>query len=231
MEAIMDKIAEKKRMVDGVPTSLQELGFEHVGLDDGWQKCGAGAYNSFHDVNGNPIVDLDRFPNLTAMTTHAHSLGLSAGWYANNCNCKELSCKYQPPPCWEGNGPLTKHMVQSANAVAEFGFDGVKLDGCGEFRNLTWWSELLNATGRRVLIENCHGPPFPTWPNDTTAGKGGDGPCTGTTLPSDCPYHMYRTSDDITNNFGSMYNNLLSTRPFQGAVPLSRPGGWAYPVQ
>ena len=36
------------------------------------------------------------------------------------------------------------------------------------------FAALLNATGRPVLIENCHGPPFPTWPNDTTPGKGGE---------------------------------------------------------
>jgi hypothetical protein len=40
--------------------------------------------------------------------------------------------------------------------------DGVKLDGCGAFRNLSVWAELLNKTGRPVLIEDCH------W--------GGDGP-------------------------------------------------------
>ena len=57
------------------------------------------------------------------------------------------------------------HMRESAAAVAKFGFDGeplfvqiehhgdgpyvgVKLDNCGQFRNLTWWAELLNATGR-----------------------------------------------------------------------------------
>ena len=118
-------------------------------------------------------------------------------------------------------------MVQSAQAVADYGFEGVKLDGCGQFRNLTWWAELLNATGVHMLIEDCHGPPFPTWPNDTTPGKGGDGPCSGTTMPSDCPYHLYRTSDDITNTFESMHSNLLSTRPFQGDVPLSRPGTYS----
>lgn len=148
--------------------SLLDLGFANCGLDDGWQRCGAGAFGSFHDAHGNPVVDLARFPDLHAMTDHAHALGLRAGWYANNCECKELSCKYQPPPCWAGAANLTKHMEGTVRAVVGYGFDGVKLDGCGQFRNLTWWAELLNATGRPVLVENCHGPPFPTAPNDTT---------------------------------------------------------------
>ena len=48
-------------------------------------------------------------------------------------------------------------------------------------------------------------------------------------MPSDCPYHFYRTSTDITNTFASMHANLLSTMPFQRLLqPLSRPGAWAY---
>merc|ERR1711957_581326 len=31
-----------------------------------------------------------------------------------------------------------------------------KLDSCSQFHNLTWWAELLNATGSAVLLENCH---------------------------------------------------------------------------
>merc|ERR1719456_374040 len=85
------------------------------------------------------------------------------------------------------------------------------------------------------MIENCHwgsttpggGPPPPRrpWivPNQT------DGPCTGTTDVSDCPYNFYRTSGDIRSNWHSMHSNLLTTRKFQGDVPLSRPGSWAYP--
>ena len=34
------------------------------------------------------------------------------------------------------------------------GFDGLKLDSCSQFNNLTWWAALLNATGREILIEN-----------------------------------------------------------------------------
>lgn len=65
--------------------------------------------------------------------------------YGNNCICSEH------------NYPnVTAHMQGDVNAVTQYGFNGIKLDGCGEFLNLTWWADLLNATGRPILIENCH---------------------------------------------------------------------------
>jgi len=30
-----------------------------------------------------PVVDLTRFPDLLSMTTYAHNLSLTAGWYGN----------------------------------------------------------------------------------------------------------------------------------------------------
>ena len=32
--------------------SLWEVGYTHVGIDDGWQACGTGFNGSFHDVHG-----------------------------------------------------------------------------------------------------------------------------------------------------------------------------------
>ena len=73
---------------------------------------------------------------------------------------------------------VTKIMERSAAAVGRFGtqstrtthrlqwrraqvwrllwagFDGLKLDSCSQFNNLTRWAALLNATGREILIEN-----------------------------------------------------------------------------
>ena len=37
-----------------------------------------------------------------------------------------------------------------------FGFDGVKIDGCGAQRNQTYYAELMRSTGRNYTIENCH---------------------------------------------------------------------------
>ena len=218
MENVMDVMASRQRTVDGKPTSLLDLGYTNCGLDDNWQACGAGALGGFHDATGAPIVNVKTFPNMSAMTDHGHKLGLRVGWYMNNCICGEHQYN-------ESTTPSTSQiMEQSAAAVAGYGFDGVKLDGCSEFRNLTWWASLLNATGRPILIENCHWGG--TIPGDTT----GDGPCSGTTTPSDCPYNFFRTSGDISPNWNSMFGNLQTTTAFSSApVPLSRPGTWAYP--
>ena len=32
----------------------------------------------------------------------------------------------------------------------------IKLDGCGQERDLTLYAALFNATGKSVMIENCH---------------------------------------------------------------------------
>ena len=215
MEAVMDKMAARTRMVDGTLTSLKDLGFVSVGLDDAWQACGTGVNGTFHDAEGRPLINETKFPDMGGMVKHGHSLDLRVGWYMNNCICREHLCT---DPVY-----IMKHMEQSAKALADFEFDGVKLDGCGQYSNLTLWAQLLNATGRHIMIEDCHGGN--TVPGQTT----GDAPCLGTTEISDCPYNFYRSCHDITSAWSSVIFHLLSTRPFQGTVPLSRPGSWAYP--
>ena len=77
------------------------------------------------------------------MTSYAHGLGLKAGWYGNNCICKD-HCASQA--CYEGD----------INALTAFGFDAVKLDGCGKELDLTLFAALMNKTGKAIEIENCH---------------------------------------------------------------------------
>ena len=101
----MDKMTQKNRSVGGQPTSYLDLGYDNVGLvsdlltenpsarlscamvvgvqDDNWQACGKGYLKSFHDQQGNPIVNLDRFPSMKNMTDYGHSKGLRVGWYMN----------------------------------------------------------------------------------------------------------------------------------------------------
>ena len=87
MEGIMLGMTSRRNSVDGVPTSLLDLGYSTVGLDDNWQECGSYGPNkyTYHDAAGNPVVNLARFPSLANMTAYARSLGLKAGWYMNNC--------------------------------------------------------------------------------------------------------------------------------------------------
>ena len=170
-------------------------------------------------------------------------------------------------------------------------FDGLKLDSCSQFNNMTLWAEEINATGHAVLLENCHraphtprrsspfpanrhrasdpcrhfaepdmilGPPWlldpalrPTSFHDLrnttlTSGwavaEGGLVPgqvmpgqdCKGDAGVSDCPYHVFRTSDDIYNTWIHVVNNANSVTPYltqadASVPPRSRPGGCAYP--
>ena len=66
----------------GTNVSLKSLGFTDVGLDDVWQKCGSyGPANyTYHDADGNPVVDTSRFPNMSVLPATAHSLHLTAGF-------------------------------------------------------------------------------------------------------------------------------------------------------
>jgi len=58
MEQVMAAVASRSRSVDGVPTSLADLGYTDVGLDDGWQLDNSGpGGKGFHNATGGPIVD------------------------------------------------------------------------------------------------------------------------------------------------------------------------------
>lgn len=200
IEGIMDGMVARKRMVDGKLTSLCDLGYCDVGLDDNWQKCGAGAGTSFHDVDGNPIVNLDLFPDFNKMTDHAHSLGLTAGWYGNNCICREFATGAK------------KYYQGDVTALHAYGFDAVKLDGCGAQTDLQLYYELMNATGKAYTIENCHwGSKVPFEPNATW-----------------CPWNFYRTSGDVRAKYSSIVANLQTTIKYANSG-LSKPGCWAYP--
>jgi len=181
--------------------ALYDFGYIHAGLDDCWQNCdGRAGTDPWHDQNGNPIVNLRLFPNLTAMTTKAKNLGLYPGWYMNNCHCSS-SCRSLA--CFHGD----------SHAVVEYGFTGVKIDGCSAEKNISLWAELLNATGQPVLIENCHNGPEP---------QKGDA--------NYCPFHMFRTSSDNRPTFGTVLHNLQSILPFTNRTvyPAIGPGCWPY---
>ena len=155
MVSIMDGMVRRDRQVDGVPTSLCDLGYCDVGLDDNWQLCGSYGDQAFtyHDEDSKPVVNEALFPDMKSMTDYAHSLGLTAGWYHNNCICSD-HC---------GDGKV--HSEDSGSAcykgdvdalVESFNYDSVKLDGCGAQMDLDLWESDILATGKAIMIENCH---------------------------------------------------------------------------
>ena len=61
------------------------------------------------------------------------------------------------PDCG-GAGPYTsglQYVVQDAQAAAELGFSSIKIDGCGPSSNISAWAAALNATGKKILLEDC----------------------------------------------------------------------------
>jgi len=126
----MTALVTKKRMVNGKLMSLKDLGYMDVGLDDAWQKCGKyGPHkNKYHLETGQSVVDTSVFPNMKDMTDHAHGLGITAGWYHNNCICADHVTD-------------EKYYEADAKAIADFGFDAVKLDGCGKQKDLNMWAK------------------------------------------------------------------------------------------
>eukprot|EP00756_Hemistasia_phaeocysticola_P052038 Hpha_TRINITY_DN27228_c0_g1::TRINITY_DN27228_c0_g1_i1::g.140708::m.140708/K07407/E3.2.1.22B, galA, rafA; alpha-galactosidase len=200
-------IVSKKRMVDGVPTSLLDLGYRTAGIDDCWQQKNSGPGGvGFHNASGYPIVNTDKFPNMRGMADYAKSLGVTPGWYGNNCAWKETrpACN-ETDLCFQGD----------VQATIDFGFESLKLDGCGIENNMTKFAELFNATGKPVLLENCHNG-NPKYPYRGTDGK------------AQCPMNFFRSSQDIRNEFGSILQNLNTTRQYNGGG-LTGPGCWAYP--
>jgi alpha-galactosidase len=138
---------------------------------------------------------------MKAMVDHAHKLGLTAGWYGNNCICSDH------------NSTAKKYYEGDVKAHRKFGFDSWKLDGCGVQTDMQLWDDLIKGDGGKpVMVENCHwGSRVPFEPNATW-----------------CPWNFYRTSGDVRAKYSSVVGNLNTVTKFSSRN-LSYPGCWAYP--
>ena len=155
MEAQIDALALPRH-----GTSLRRLGYASAGLDDCWQSCtprdmhclGSATGCSFHDrATGQPRVNTTLFPSLGGMVEHGHSLEVKVGFYQNNCRCHECE---NHDTCWDENA----HYTQDANLTMSLGFDGVKIDSCGNQRDMTEWAAEFAGPAwgnRKLLVESC----------------------------------------------------------------------------
>ena len=234
-ERQIDALADRSRKVDGTPTSLADLGFNSVGIDDCWQDCLApeSINGSYHNEKGEPIVDKKRFPDLRALSDYGASRGISLGWYGNNCpetSGTGRSQKY----CGEygkleRDWPLALH--GDVKALLAANFSGIKLDNphCGAGGGVdgdmeVYYAELQRQQAARkqagqVVIENCHyDTSYPRW-IDHPGGQ------------LACPMHLFRVSNDIKSNWQTIMTNAAATAPFADAgASMSRPGCWAYQI-
>jgi hypothetical protein len=178
--------------------SLASSRYLDLGIDDGYEACING---TFHDSAGNPMINKTLFPDMAALTAHAHSKGLTMSWYMNCCGCSERKSTIGP------------HYAQDAAATARLGFSGLKVDGCGNEPNISEWAVALNATGEPILLENCNDDD-PFRPTTSAAGV------------VNCPYNIFRTSIDGAPNIRSTFSNVWATLPY---LNVSSPGCFAYP--
>lgn len=216
IRSVVDALTKRTRLVDGVPTSLSDLGFYRLGIDDGWQACGEGPEQSYHAADGTPLVNYARFGNnLKSLVDYGHEAGLLMDFYQINCICMDTyklnSNRTWARLAWEGN----------VKQLRDAGFDGVKIDNCGDDdgQGYAIMLDAIKRTGKAMLAENCNqahgrGPPRGLPTNDSDW----------------CNMHMFRTGGDIRSNFDDTLNKLQRTTPFQDLdIPIARPGCWAFP--
>ena len=120
MVSAVDAATAKNRTVKGWPgkVSLCDLGYCSVGVDEGWEGCGApGVVPPMrqHYPNGTPSINA-KFPDLGELVDYGHKKGLKMGFYQNGCACGEHVEKVID---YQGD----------IDMLEKFNFDAVKLDG------------------------------------------------------------------------------------------------------
>ena len=232
-ERQIDALVDESRSVDGVATSLRDIGYNTVGIDDCWQDCLSplSLNGSYHSSTGDPLVDKERFPKgLRALSDYGAKRGIKLGWYGNNCDESSGPGGRGPKYCSE-NGKLETDWPLArkgdVRALLAANFSSIKLDNpnCGANGDLAAYYNEVKEQQRRtsgsknsqpIIIENCHyNTSFPHW-IDRPGGK------------LACPMHLYRVSNDIKANWAYIMGNAAATIPFANSG-MSRPGCWAYP--
>ena len=113
--------------------SLQDLGYVHAGVDDGWQSCDSfhvmpSNTSVFHDADGRPIVNKTKFPNLKDLSSYADAKNILLGWYNNNCICHESGGHIgHSNDTW-----VNLSYIGDVEQLVANNFKGIKVDNCGE---------------------------------------------------------------------------------------------------
>lgn len=66
---MIDHVSRRDILAPGLakPTSLADLGYNRVGIDEGWEGCGQGVGGTQLDAHGNPVANAKRFPDLAEL--------------------------------------------------------------------------------------------------------------------------------------------------------------------
>jgi alpha-galactosidase len=105
-----------------IASGMADFGYEYVDIDDCWARKPASndpaLKGPVRDAQGN-ILPNERFPDMRALTSYIHSLGLKTGIYTSP----------GPLTCARFEGSYT-HEDADAHQFAEWGFDLLKYDWC-----------------------------------------------------------------------------------------------------
>ncbi|AHE53243.1 NPCBM/NEW2 domain-containing protein [Sphingomonas sanxanigenens] len=142
--AFYSDIDEEKIMASAqllIDSALARLGYRYVNIDDGW-------WLRRRQPDGRMVIRTDRFPSAAAgrnqrtsfrpLTDRLHKMGLKAGIYSDigRNSCGQI---YTPTFANQPEGTLAEREVGLYGHVdqdiglyfAEWGFDYIKVDGCG----------------------------------------------------------------------------------------------------
>ncbi|MFG2550371.1 NPCBM/NEW2 domain-containing protein [Streptomyces sp. NPDC048581] len=181
-----------------VEKGLKDAGYQYVNLDDCW------ALPS-RDANGKLVPDPVRFPGgIKAVADYVHSKGLKFGIYTS---AGTKTCDSAGFP-----GSLG-HEYSDAQQFADWGVDYLKYDNCNNQGvdaklRYTTMRDALRATGRPIVYSICEWGTNKPWEWASDVG------------------HLWRTTGDISDNWGSMLSILKRNLPL---APYAGPGNWNDP--
>jgi len=150
-----------------VSSGLQKAGYEYVNIDEGW-------WLGDRDADGNIAVDPKRWPaiapgdrpgDMANIVRYIHSLGLKVGIYSD-AGIDGCSSSPDLGPVYMHVGS-EGHYEQDFLQFARWGFDYVKVDWCGGFKEdlsaAVQYAEIVRAmdgaeriTGRRLYLSICN---------------------------------------------------------------------------
>ena len=194
-----------------VSTGMRDAGYIYVNIDDTWQ--------GKRDANG-VIHSNEKFPNMKALADYVHSKGLKLGIYSSP----------GPQTCARYEGS-EGHEAQDAKTYAEWGIDFLKYDMCsfgpekekyqaehpndpdaGKNFMIAAYKKMgdaLKATGRPIVYSLCQYGVDDVWKWGPSVGAS-----------------MWRTTDDITDDYGRM---ALIGFSQDGLARFAGPGHWNDP--
>ncbi|MFI6937891.1 NPCBM/NEW2 domain-containing protein [Streptomyces sp. NPDC050418] len=185
-----------------VEKGLKDAGYEYVNLDDCWAL-------PQRNADGKLVPDPVRFPNgIKAVADYVHAKGLKFGIYTS---AGTKTCNSAGFPGGLG------HEESDAQQFADWGVDYLKYDNCNnqgvdaKQRYIKMRDALRAAaetTGRPIVYSICEWGQNKPWEWAADVG------------------HLWRTTGDISDNWGSMLGIMKQNLPL---APYAGPGRWNDP--